>query len=127
MTLAKRGGKFSEETKQKMRDTHAKLKDFHCARAKAQWSDPCARKAKSVQMTGMHVGDETRSKLSDVSKTRWANAEYKARLSVVQKIAQGALAQNAADRMKAKWADPAFRETMLLARSKARESVVVTM
>ena len=124
MAASKRGKKLSEETKQKMRDTHAKMKEFHHARAKSQWSDEAKRLAKSAQMKGGVASDATKLKLSEVSKTRWADPAYKARLSAKQKIAQSLVATEASSRMKAKWANPEFRSAMMAARQQKASSSI---
>lgn len=121
---AKLGRIMSEETKLRMRNTHAKLKEQHKKRAKAQWANPEAIAKASERAKGRKFSHETRAKLRDGLLIRWSDPEYKIRVSKAQKSAQIKMSEKSSERMLNKWADPEYRRAMLLARHEARQKRV---
>lgn len=95
--------------------------DAQRIRMKAQWNDPNGKLKLAACSKGRIASDETKAKLSAGLIERWANPEYKERVTKSSKLAQIKFADKASERMLAKWADPEFRESMLLARQEARK------
>lgn len=120
MVLAKRGKKASEETRKKMRDSQARIRELKSASAKAQWSRPGEIEKISLQRKGRVTSEETKKLLSQHMKERWESEEYKNKLSDKQKIAQKPLKEFKSENMKQKWSDPEFRKYMLEARARKK-------
>lgn len=78
------GKKLTEETKQKMRNSQAKIKDLKSVLSKEQWTEEERQKARD-RMLGNTLSEVTKQKISETSKNRWADPEYRKRISDAQK------------------------------------------
>lgn len=107
------GRKISEETKQKMREAQAKIKDLKSAKAKAQWANPIAIANISEKRKGRVTSEETKEKLRAGLKQRWSDPEYKAKMAVKMSGVRVEAAKVQSNTMKEKWADPEYRKYMM--------------
>lgn len=80
---------------------------------------------KQIRINRMQSNRADGELLSKLLVDRWADPEYKKRLTEKAKESQKLCADVHKANMKAKWADPEFREWMLLRRKMAREKRVL--
>lgn len=73
------------------------------------------------RLDGHRNNEKARKKIGENSKERWADPEYKKRLSERQKIAQSKIADAHRARMRALWNDPEYRNKMIEVRKLSRQ------
>lgn len=117
------GRKISESEKRK-RSESAKLKAETFAEiAKNQWAEMTdeEKSARLNNLTKSRENPDTLKKLSDASKDRWSDDNFKDKMRIIQKESQEKVKHIHSSNMKAKWADPEFRDRMIAARREARQ------
>lgn len=113
----------SEITKQiKSRIGLARAEEFR-QHAKTQWENYSAeeREERLAHLAEVRNNELAREKISSTSKERWADPEYRGRLSETQKISQRKRSAEISCLMKQKWQDENFRAMMQEKRRIARE------
>ena len=118
MSLAKIGLKASDETRKRMSESQNKIKEIKSKKAKEQWANQEAIEHISRVRKGRITSEKTKKILSEGLVSRWKNEEYKMKLSAKQKISQLVNSESKSIAMKEKWANPEYREAMMLARRK---------
>lgn len=114
------GYKHSEQTKQKMRDAQAAISHIKSLAAIEQMKDPANRAKAGTGRKGKHLTPEHKLKVSETSKQRWADPEYKDKVSKAFSKAQKLRSANVSETMKKKWSDPEYRRHMIECRAAKR-------
>jgi hypothetical protein len=111
----------SPETKEKLSQSGKENAAHLAAKNKEYWSK-LSEEERQIRIDNMNSARPPDGLLSRLLVERWANEEYKKKLSDKQKISQRKISALHSQQMKEKWADPEFRDKMLLARKIAREN-----
>lgn len=75
----------------------------------------------SSRLDGHRNNEKARKKISEKTKARWADLEYREKLRAKLAIINSELSEVHSENMKRLWSDPDFREKMLEARRLARQ------
>lgn len=94
ISRAKTGSTHSVGTRLKMKDAHIARKDIAGAKAVEQWARPGMRELLSNAKRGTKASSETKAKLSEISKARWADPVYVARVLEARRL--GKISRSAA-------------------------------
>ncbi len=88
MSAARKGRKFSEEHKQKLREAHltAENRSKHSAVATSQWNNPTARDGIVAAMKAIKGTPESRQKNKESQHKRWSNYELREKQSCVMRM-----------------------------------------